>query len=203
VSQELFFKNYRNAIINVTNAFDWDSVSSAVSELVKLRRRKGRLFILGLGGSAGNASHMVNDVRKLAAIEAYAPTDNVSELTARINDDGWGNAFTGWLKVSRFSPNDAVFVLSVGGGDLERGVSVELVEAVNYAESLGAKIFGIVGRDGGHTAKLGEHVVIIPTVDPALVTPIAEAFQAVVWHGMVTHPDLAASSAHWESLEQE
>ena len=194
---------YRTAVIEVTNTLDWGSVSLAVSELVELRGRNGRLFILGLGGSAGNAGHMVNDIRKLAGIEAYAPTDNVSELTARINDDGWGNAFTGWLKVSRFGPNDAVFVLSVGGGDLERGVSVELVEAVNYAKNVGAKIFGIVGRDGGHTAKIGDHVIIIPTVDPSLVTPISEAFQAVVWHGMVTHPDLAASSAHWESLGQE
>jgi len=202
--EQAFLKiRYRAAIIEVTNALEWDSVSSAVSELVELRRRKGRLFILGLGGSAGNAGHMVNDVRKLAGIEAYAPTDNVSELTARINDDGWGNAFTGWLKVSRLGPNDAVFVLSVGGGDLERGVSIELVEAVNYAKSVGATIFGIVGRDGGHTAKVGDHVIVIPTVDPALVTPISEAFQAVIWHGMVTHPDLAASSAHWESLGQE
>jgi D-sedoheptulose 7-phosphate isomerase len=170
---------------------------------VELRRRGGRLFVLGLGGSAGNAGHMVNDVRKLANIEAYAPTDNVSELTARINDDGWGNAFIGWLKVSRLGPNDAVFVLSVGGGDAERGVSVELVEAVDYAKKVGAKIFGIVGRDGGHTAKVGDHVIVIPTADHGLVTPISEAFQAVVWHGMITHPDLATSSAHWESLGQE
>ncbi len=194
---------YRDAIVNVTNALDWESVELAVSALVDLRGRDGRLFILGLGGSAGNAGHMVNDVRKLAGIEAYAPTDNVSELTARINDDGWGKAFTGWLKVSRLGPNDAVLVLSVGGGDLERGVSIELVEALNYAKSMGATVFGIVGRDGGHTAKIGDHVIIIPTVDPGLVTPISEAFQAVVWHGMVTHPDLAASSAHWESLEQQ
>ena len=194
---------YREAVVNVTNAIDWNSVDSTVSALVDLRLRYGRLFILGLGGSAGNASHMVNDVRKLAGIEAYAPTDNVSELTARINDDGWGKAFTGWLKVSRLGPNDGVFVLSVGGGDLERGVSIELVEAVNYAKSVGAAVLGIVGRDGGHTAKVGDHVIIIPTVDAGLVTPISEAFQAVVWHGMVTHPDLAASSAHWESLEKQ
>lgn len=194
---------YREAVVNVTNAIDWNSVDSTVSALVDLRLRYGRLFILGLGGSAGNASHMVNDVRKLAGIEAYAPTDNVSELTARINDDGWGKAFAGWLKVSRLGPNDGVFVLSVGGGDLQRGVSIELVEALNYAESVGATIFGIVGRDGGYTAKVGEHVIVIPTVDPALVTPLSEAFQAVIWHGMVTHPDLAATSAHWESLEQQ
>ena len=194
---------YRDAVVNVTKGLNWDAVESAVSALVDLRHRRGRLFILGLGGSAGNAGHMVNDVRKLAGIEAYAPTDNVSELTARINDDGWGEAFTGWLKVSRLGPNDAVFVLSVGGGDLERGVSVELVEAVNYAKSVGALVLGIVGRDGGHTAKVGDLVIIIPTADAGLVTPISEAFQAVVWHGMVTHPDLAASSAHWESLERQ
>jgi D-sedoheptulose 7-phosphate isomerase len=145
---------------------------------------------------------MVNDLRKLAGIEAYAPTDNVSELTARINDDGWGNAFVGWLKASRLDRRDAVFVLSVGGGDLERGVSPELVNAVDYAKSIGAAVLGIVGRDGGHTAKVGDHVVIVPTVDPGLVTPLTEAFQAVVWHGIVSHPDLATSSAHWESLDK-
>ena len=203
MGQEFLSIRYRDAVINTTNALDWSLVEFTVSFLVDLRNRSGRLFILGLGGSAGNASHMVNDVRKLAGIEAYAPTDNVSELTARINDDGWGKAFTGWLQVSRLGPNDAVFVLSVGGGDSARGVSIELVEAINYAKSLGAAVLGIVGRDGGHTAEVGDHVIIIPTVDAGLVTPISEAFQAVVWHGMVTHPDLAASSAHWESLEQQ
>ena len=192
---------YREAVVRVANAVDWEHVEVVVAALVDLRSRGGRLFILGLGGSAGNAGHMTNDVRKLAGIEAYAPTDNVSELTARINDDGWGAALAGWLKVSRLSANDAVFVLSVGGGDLERGVSIELVNAVEYARSVGAAVFGIVGRDGGHTARVGDHVIVIPTVDPGLVTPLAEAFQAVVWHGMVTHPDLASASAHWESLE--
>ena len=191
---------YRNAVVATAEALDWSVVESAVAALVELRERGGRLFILGLGGSAGNAGHMTNDIRKLTGIEAYAPTDNVSELTARINDDGWGNAFAGWLKVSRLSSNDAVFVLSVGGGDLERGVSPELVRAVDFAKGSGALVLGIVGRDGGHTAKVGDHVVIIPTVDPALVTPLSEAFQAVVWHGMVSHPSLASSSAHWESL---
>jgi D-sedoheptulose 7-phosphate isomerase len=191
---------YRNAVVATAEALDWSVVESAVAALVELRERAGRLFILGLGGSAGNAGHMTNDIRKLTGIEAYAPTDNVSELTARINDDGWGNAFAGWLEVSRLSSNDAVFVLSVGGGDLERGVSPELVKAVDFAKDAGALVLGIVGRDGGHTAKVGDHVVIIPTVDPALVTPLSEAFQAVVWHGMVSHPRLASSSAHWESL---
>lgn len=191
---------YRAAVVATAEAIDWSVVEAAVAALVQLRQRGGRLFILGLGGSAGNAGHMTNDIRKLTGIEAYAPTDNVSELTARINDDGWGNAFAGWLKVSRLNANDAVFVLSVGGGDLERGVSPELVKAIDYAKDAGAVVLGIVGRDGGHTAKMGDHVVIVPTVDPALVTPLSEAFQAVVWHGMVSHPSLAASSAHWESL---
>jgi D-sedoheptulose 7-phosphate isomerase len=191
---------YRKSVVATAEAIDWAAVESAVAALVDLRERGGRLFILGLGGSAGNAGHMTNDIRKLTGIEAYAPTDNVSELTARINDDGWGNAFSGWLKVSRLSSNDAVFVLSVGGGDLERGVSPELVKAVDFAKGSGALVLGIVGRDGGHTAKVGDHVVIIPTVDPALETPLPEAFQAVVWHGMVSHPSLASSSARWESL---
>ncbi len=194
-------ESFRSAVERVAQSLDWRAVDDLVAELVVLRTNQGRLFILGLGGSAGNASHMVNDVRKLANIEAYAPTDNVSEMTARINDDGWGEAFSGWLRVSKLSDKDAVFVLSVGGGDLERGVSIELVKAVEYARSVGAKVFGIVGRDGGHTAKVGDNVIIIPTVNPALVTPISEAFQSVVWHGMVSHPDLATSTAHWESLE--
>ena len=197
---EFMCVTYRNAVVATAEAIDWSVVESVVTALVELKDQGGRLFILGLGGSAGNAGHMTNDIRKLTGIEAYAPTDNVSELTARINDDGWGNAFAGWLKVSRLSSNDAVFVLSVGGGDLERGVSPELVKAVDFAKDAGALVLGIVGRDGGHTAKVGDHVVIIPTVDPALVTPLSEAFQAVVWHGMVSHSSLASSSAHWESL---
>jgi D-sedoheptulose 7-phosphate isomerase len=193
---------YAGAVGRTAEQIDWLAVERLAGALIELRTRGGRLFILGLGGSAGNASHMTNDVRKLAGIEAYAPTDNVSELTARINDDGWGNALMGWLKVSRLSSLDAVFVLSVGGGDVERGVSTELVNAVDYARTVGSAVFGIVGRDGGHTATVGDHVVIIPTVDSELVTPLSEAFQAVVWHGLVTHPDLAASSAHWESLDR-
>ena len=172
-----------------------------MTEMVALRARGGRLFILGLGGSAGNAGHMTNDVRKLAGIEAYAPTDNVSELTARINDDGWGAAMVGWLRSSRLGEGDAVFVLSVGGGDAERGVSTELVNAMDYAVTVGASVLGIVGRDGGHAARVGTAVVVVPPVDAGLVTPLAEGFQAVIWHGMVTHPDLAVSSGHWESLE--
>ena len=192
--------DFGKAVMRTASEVDWQVAEEVVVALVRLRSSGGRLFILGLGGSAGNASHMTNDLRKLAGIEAYAPTDNVSELTARINDDGWGAAFCGWLKVSRMSANDGVFVLSVGGGDSERGVSTELVNAVDYAREVGATVLGIVGRDGGHTARVGDHVVVIPTVDAGLVTPLSEAFQAVVWHGMVTHPDLALASGHWESL---
>jgi len=191
---------YRDAVVRAAQAVDWSTADRVAQELRALRDRGGRLFILGLGGSAGNAGHMTNDMRKLAGIEAYAPTDNVSELTARINDDGWGAAFVGWLKVSRLGPQDAVFVLSVGGGHRERGVSTELVSAMEYAVEVGAPVLGIVGRDGGFAAEVGTAVVIVPTVDPALVTPIAEAFQAVIWHGLVTHPDVATASAQWESL---
>ncbi len=193
---------YMAGVVRTAEAIDWAAAEAVVAELVALRARGGRLFIVGLGGSAGNAGHMTNDMRKLAAIEAYAPTDNVSELTARINDDGWGAAMVGWLRASRLRSEDAVFVLSVGGGDRERGVSTELVAAMDYAVEVGAPVLGIVGRDGGHTARVARAVVIVPPVDPGMVTPLAEAFQAVVWHGMVTHPDLAAASAHWESLER-
>ena len=191
---------YPAALTKVIAELDWNVVDKLVADLVTLRATGGRLFILGLGGSAGNASHMVNDLRKLAGLEAYAPTDNVSELTARINDDGWGNAFTGWLSVSHLSAEDAIFVLSVGGGDLNHGVSPELVYAIDYAKSVGAKVLGIVGRNGGHTYEFGDTVALIPSVDDGLTTPLAEAFQAILWHGMVSHPNLAVASAHWESL---
>lgn len=199
-----FFEDtYVDAVVSTAKAIDWPTVEGVVTELVALRARGGRLFILGLGGSAGNAGHMTNDVRKLANLEAYAPTDNVSELTARINDDGWGVAMVGWLRSSRLSQDDAVFVLSVGGGDPERGVSTELVAAMDYAVEVGAPVLGIVGRDGGHAARVATAIVVVPPVDDDLVTPLAEAFQAVIWHGMVTHPDLAAATAHWESLERQ
>ncbi len=191
--------NYAPAVAKVTESLDWEAVEESVKDLKAIRATGGRVFVLGLGGSAGNASHMVNDLRKLAGIEAYAPTDNVSELTARINDDGWGTAFVGWLKLSRLSERDAVFILSVGGGDAVRGVSTELVAAIDYARAQGTKVLGIVGRDGGHAHQKGD-VVVVPTVDGNLVTPLSEAFQAVVWHGIVSHPDLAVSQAHWESI---
>lgn len=193
--------DFRLAMSETMDKIPWDDVTRLVSELRGIRDRDGRVFVIGLGGSAGNASHMVNDLRKLAGLEAYAPTDNVSEFTARVNDDGWGNALVGTLKASKLSSHDAVFVLSVGGGSIAHGVSTELVNAVKYSKTLGTRILGIVGRDGGYTGEVGDCVVIVPPVSESLVTPIAEAFQAVLWHFLVSHPDLAISSAHWESLE--
>jgi D-sedoheptulose 7-phosphate isomerase len=161
----------------------------------------GGFFFLGVGGGAGHASHAVNDFRKIAGIEAYTPTDNVSELTARINDEGWESVFANWLKGSRLSENDMVFVFSVGGGDLERNISPNLVRALQYAKNVGATICGIVGRDGGYTAQVADACVIIPTVNPDRVTPHTESFQALIWHLLVSHPRLQMSAMKWESLK--
>ena len=167
--------------------------------LEDLKKRGGRLFILGVGGSAANAAHAVNDFRKIVGIEAYAPTDNVAELTARTNDEGWATVFEGWLRVSRLDADDAVLVLSVGGGNLEKNISPNLVVALQYAKTTGARILGIVGRDGGFTAKVADACVLIPVVDPETVTPHSEAFQAVVWHLLVSHPRVKAHQTKWES----
>jgi D-sedoheptulose 7-phosphate isomerase len=172
----------------------------AVELLAAVRARGGRLFILGVGGSAANASHAVNDFRKLAAIEAYAPTDNVSELTARTNDDGWSSVFVEYLKGSRLNKNDAVLVLSVGGGSREKNVSPNLVSALELAKERGSAILGIVGRDGGFTAQVADVAIVIPTVNPANVTPHTEAFQAVVWHLFISHPTLKIVETKWESM---
>jgi D-sedoheptulose 7-phosphate isomerase len=168
--------------------------------LAQLRSRGGRLFLLGVGGSAANCSHAVNDFRKLAGIEAYSPCDNVAELTARTNDEGWATVFEAWLKTSRANEKDAVFVFSVGGGDRERNVSVNLVTALDEAKRRGLTIYGIVGRDGGYTKKVGDEVVIVPTLEPAHVTPHAEAFQAVIWHCVVCHPAVILRENKWEGL---
>jgi D-sedoheptulose 7-phosphate isomerase len=173
-----------------------------VDVLARLKASAGRIFFLGIGGSAGNCSHAVNDFRKLLGIECYAPTDNVSELTARINDDGWDSAYVEWLKVSRLTDRDAVFVLSVGGGSVEKNISRNLIAAVDHARTSGAKVIGIVGRDGGHTARVADACVIIPTVNPRTVTPHCEALQAVVWHLLVSHPRLGPREAKWESTER-
>ena len=167
--------------------------------LADLRARGGRLFFLGVGGSAANCSHAVNDFRKLAGIEAYAPTDNVSELTARTNDEGWASVFVEWLKTSRLQAGDMLFVFSVGGGSLEKNISPNLVRAMQYARQVGAQIVGVVGRDGGYTAQVADACVIVPTVNPEAVTPHTEAFQAVVWHLLVSHPVLKAAPTKWES----
>ena len=179
---------------------DRDAIDKTVELLVRGRTRNGRLFILGVGGSAANASHAVNDFRKIAQMEAYAPTDNVSELTARINDDGWDTAFAAWLRGSRLGPADVILVLSVGGGDVERNISVNLVRALDYARSVGATICGIVGRTGGYTARIADVCVIVPTINEATVTPHAEAFQAVIWHLIVSHPAVRAAEMKWESV---
>jgi D-sedoheptulose 7-phosphate isomerase len=171
-----------------------------VAELRAVREHGGRLFMLGVGGSAANASHAVNDFRKITGIETYAPTDNVSELTARTNDDGWASVFVEWLRTSRLCSKDCLFILSVGGGNLEKNVSPNLVAAMQLAKQVGAKIIGIVGKDGGYTAKVADACVIVPTVNPNNVTPHSEAFQAVVWHLFVSHPDLKVNQTKWESV---
>jgi D-sedoheptulose 7-phosphate isomerase len=183
----------------VIDRLDAASIENAASLLARTRASGGRLFILGVGGSAANASHAVNDFRKIAGIEAYAPTDNVSELTARVNDEGWATVFEAWLRVSRLRASDLVLVFSVGGGDLEKNVSSNLVAALQYAKTVGAKIVGIVGRDGGHTAKVADVCILIPTVNAAHITPHTEAFQAVVWHLLVSHPAVKQGRTKWES----
>ncbi len=191
---------YLREAADVAACLDREAVERLAALLSDLRRRGGRLFVLGVGGSAANASHAVNDFRKLCHIEAYAPTDNVSELTARTNDDGWERVFADWLKVSRLRPDDMLLVFSVGGGDLERNVSPNLVRALELAREVGASIGGVVGRDGGHTARVADACVVVPTVNAKNVTPHSEAFQAVVWHCLVSHPLLQAQATKWESL---
>src|SRR6266851_3527977 len=184
----------------VARRLDAAAIEKMVALLVQVRQRSGRLFVLGVGGSAANASHAVNDFRKLAGIETYAPTDNVSELTARVNDEGWPTVFAAWLKVSHLQARDAVMVFSVGGGSVEQNVSPNIVAALDYAKSVGANILGIVGRDGGYTARVADVCVLIPTVHADRITPHAEAFQAVVWHLLVSHPALQQSATKWESI---
>jgi D-sedoheptulose 7-phosphate isomerase len=183
----------------ILDAIDVAPIERMVSILAELRDAEGRLFFLGVGGSAGNCGHAVNDFRKIVGIEVYAPTDNVSELTARTNDEGWETVFVEWLKTSRLKPTDALFIFSVGGGNLEKNVSPNLVRALEYAKKVGAKVLGVVGRDGGYTAKVGDAVAIVPMVNPEAVTPHSEAFQAVIWHLLVSHPRLKIQQTKWES----
>lgn len=190
-------KRFLELIAEVCGKISEASFEHLAGELAGLRAGGGRLFLIGVGGSAANCAHAVNDFRKLCGIEAYAPTDNVSELTARTNDEGWETVFSEWIKVSQGRQGDAILVFSVGGGNAERNVSVNLIRAIDEAKSRGMKVFGIVGRDGGYTARLADTAVIVPTVDDGLVTPIAEAFQAVIWHGLVSHPMLQVQKTKW------
>jgi D-sedoheptulose 7-phosphate isomerase len=193
-------KEYLAETALIVERLDADAIEAMLTLLVELRARGGRLFVVGSGGSAANASHAVCDFRKLAAIEAYSPSDNVAELTARVNDEGWESSYAEWLRGSRFDGDDLLLVLSVGGGDRERGVSANLVACVDYAREVGASICGIVGRDGGYTASVADACVVVPVVNEEAVTPHTEEMQAVVWHLLVSHPDLSVGPAKWESL---
>jgi D-sedoheptulose 7-phosphate isomerase len=197
-----FINRYLGEVATVAERLDRHAIERTVALLNDVRAHDGRLFIVGVGGSAGNASHAVNDFRKIAHIEAYTPTDNVSELTARVNDDGWDTSFANWLTGSRIGARDALCVLSVGGGDAERGVSVNLIRAIETARSAGARVFGIVGRDGGFTARHADVCVIVPTISADTVTAHSESFQAVIWHLLVSHPSLQVAPMKWESLER-
>ena len=186
----------------VIKKIETKQIEKIVDLILNVRNEKGRIFFLGVGGSAGNCSHAVNDFRKIVGIESYAPTDNVSELTARTNDEGWSTIFSEWLKVSNLNPKDLIFVFSVGGGNIEKNISPNLVEALNYGKSIGCKLVGVVGRDGGYTTKVSDAFVIIPTVNEKTINPHAEAFQAVVWHLIVSHPKLKLNETKWESVSK-
>ncbi len=188
---------YFAEVEKIARSIDVEAIERLANELVSLRDRGGRLFLLGVGGSAANCSHAVNDFRKLCGIEAYTPVDNVSELTARTNDEGWDTVFSAWLRTSKAGPNDAIFVFSVGGGNAEKNVSVNIVAGLKEAKQRGLKVFGVVGRDGGYTKQVGDCVVIVPIVDASRVTPHTEAFQAVVWHCLVSHPNLQRVPTKW------
>ncbi len=195
-----YVEAYLEEAAEISRRLSRTAITRIVEELVALRRAGGRLFILGVGGSAANASHAVSDFRKIANIESYAPTDNAAELTARINDDGWDSSYAAWLRASRLGANDALLVFSVGGGSEQKQISINLVEAIRLARIVGARVFGVVGRDGGYTAQVANACVVIPTVNRATVTPHAEAFQAVVWHLIVSHPALRANEMKWETI---
>lgn len=197
-----FIQNYLMEAQQIIEKIDRNAIERTVNLLEELRKNSGRLFILGVGGSAANASHAVNDFRKIVGIEAYAPTDNVSELTARTNDEGWGTIFAAWLEVSRLNAKDMLLILSVGGGSLEKNVSPNLVVALQYAKKMGSKIIGIVSRDGGYTAKIADACILIPIVNVENITPHAEAFQAVIWHLLVSHPQLKNKQTKWESVNE-
>jgi D-sedoheptulose 7-phosphate isomerase len=192
-----FSQEHLRETVKIAQLVSHEKVEEIVQLLLEVKNSGGRLFILGVGGSAANAGHAVNDFRKLTGIESYAPTDNVAELTARTNDEGWATVFSGWLKVSNLNSRDCIFILSVGGGDEEKNVSTNLIDAIDYAKKIGAKITGIVGRDGGYTGKNATACIVVPTVNPDSVTPHAESFQTVIWHLMVSHPKLKSNATKW------
>jgi D-sedoheptulose 7-phosphate isomerase len=194
-----YARKHLNEAVEIIRKMDVGPIEKMVDLLADVKQDCGRIFFLGVGGSAGNCSHAVNDFRKIVGIESYAPTDNVSELTARANDEGWATIFIEWLKISKLSTKDAVFIFSVGGGNLEKNISPNLVTALQYAKSVGARITGVVGRDGGYTAKVADACVIVPTVNADTITPHSEAFQAVIWHLLVSHPKLKSNQTKWES----
>ena len=194
-----YSKRHLDEAVAIAERLPHNTIENMADALAALRERGGRLFFLGVGGSAANCSHAVNDFRKIAGIESYAPVDNVSELTARTNDEGWSTIFSEWLKTSKLDADDAIFVMSVGGGNAEKNISPNIVSALDHAKAVGAQIFGIVGRDGGYTAKVGDHVVIVPTVNAETITPHSEAFQAVIWHLLVSHPKVKERQTKWES----
>ena len=192
---------YMKEVIEISKAIDKNQIDKMINVISEVAVNKGRIFFIGVGGGAGNAAHAVNDFRKIANIESYSPTDNVSELTARINDDGWESSYTKWLQVSNLNENDVLFIFSVGGGNLEKNISTNIVESIKLAQKKNSKVIGVVGRDGGYTAQISDACVIIPTVNPNTITPHTEAFQAVVWHLIVSHPDLKKNEMKWEETK--
>ncbi len=198
-----YIKKYFEEALAIFNSIPGNDINKIIKLLREIKGKGGRVFFIGVGGGAANASHAVNDFRKICGIESYTPTDNVSELTARTNDNGWDSVFVDWLKGSRLNSNDGIFVLSVGGGSLEKGISVNLIRALDYAKEVEAKIFGIVGRDGGYTARVADACVIVPTVNPETITPHTESFQSIILHLLVSHPDLKRSEMKWESILKE
>ena len=195
--KNIHISNYFKYIENISNLIDKDKIQSLASSIYQTKKKGGRIFFLGVGGSAGNCSHAVNDFRKICNVESYCPSDNVSELTARINDDGWETSFANWLKISKLNSKDSLFIMSVGGGNIKKKVSMNLVEAINYGKKKGSKILGIVGRDGGFLKKKGNEVVLVPTVNKNKITPHVESFQAVIWHCLVSHPLLQLNRNKW------
>ncbi len=198
----IYSDSHFSETIEITKKINTKQIEKMVDLILNVRNEKGRIFFLGVGGSASNCSHAVNDFRKIIGVESYAPTDNVSELTARTNDEGWSTIFSEWLKVSNLNPKDLIFVFSVGGGNLEKNISPNLVEALKYGKLIGCKLVGVVGRDGGYTSKVADVCVIIPTVNEKTITPHTEAFQAVVWHLIVSHPKLKLNDTKWESISK-